>query len=217
MNRLEFMDALEKRLALLNDDDRADALRYYEELFDEAGPIEEQKIIDDLGSPEDIARQILVDNGVSPDGSPEFMIDDAVKPGSYTNATEDDRTAGGQPYRSNANTVLIIIIIVLTFPIWIGVVASAFGVAVSFIAAFAGLLFGLAVAGVTLSLVGAVGIFSVASLGIAMLGVGLFLIAMDLLVVYPLTKLIINLIVRFIKWAASMISRLFNGRQAVRG
>ena len=61
MNRNEYMAALRRALAGLPEEERASALRYYEEYFDDAGPENERKAIDGLGAPEQVAAQILAD------------------------------------------------------------------------------------------------------------------------------------------------------------
>lgn len=57
MNRLEFMAKLRGALAGLPDEERANALRYYEEYFDEAE--NEEQAATDLGDPQHVAQQIL--------------------------------------------------------------------------------------------------------------------------------------------------------------
>lgn len=61
MNRNEYMAALRRALSVLPEEERASALRYYEEYFDDAGPENEQEVISDLGAPEKVAEQILAD------------------------------------------------------------------------------------------------------------------------------------------------------------
>lgn len=61
MNRNEYMAALRRALSALPEEERASALRYYEEYFDDAGPENEQQVISDLGAPEKVAEQILAD------------------------------------------------------------------------------------------------------------------------------------------------------------
>lgn len=61
MNRSEYMAALRRALSVLPEEERASALRYYEEYFDDAGPENEAKVIADLGAPEQVAAQILAD------------------------------------------------------------------------------------------------------------------------------------------------------------
>lgn len=59
MTREEFLVKLEQALAALPYAERRDALNYYEEYFDSAGPKNEAQTIADLGSPEEVARSIL--------------------------------------------------------------------------------------------------------------------------------------------------------------
>ena len=61
MNRNEYMAALRQALAGLPEEERASALRYYEEYFDDAGPENEPRVIADLGAPDKVAAQILAD------------------------------------------------------------------------------------------------------------------------------------------------------------
>ena len=59
MTREQFMQKLEALLAPLSREERRDALDYYDEYFDAAGPEKEAETIAELGSPEEVARKIL--------------------------------------------------------------------------------------------------------------------------------------------------------------
>ena len=59
MTREQFMQKLEVLLAPLSREERRDALDYYDEYFDAAGPEKEAETIAELGSPEEVARKIL--------------------------------------------------------------------------------------------------------------------------------------------------------------
>lgn len=61
MTRDTFMKQLEQLLAALPSEERRDALDYYDEYFDAAGPEKEAETIAELGSPEEVARKILED------------------------------------------------------------------------------------------------------------------------------------------------------------
>ena len=52
MNRAQFMEQLEKLLSDISEEERREALEYYESYFDEAGPEKEASVIRELGSPE---------------------------------------------------------------------------------------------------------------------------------------------------------------------
>lgn len=59
MTRTAFLAALEQLLAPLPETERKDALSYYEDYLDAAGPENEARAIAELGSPEEVARKIL--------------------------------------------------------------------------------------------------------------------------------------------------------------
>ena len=52
------MDQLEKLLSDISEDERREALDYYESYFDEAGEAEEASVIQKLGSPGKVAAII---------------------------------------------------------------------------------------------------------------------------------------------------------------
>lgn len=58
MTKQEFLQRLNRLLADVTQEEREEALRYYEEYFDEAGPEQEQAVLAELGSPEKVAAII---------------------------------------------------------------------------------------------------------------------------------------------------------------
>ena len=61
MNKQEYLRQLKACLKRLPKEDWDRAVEYYEEYFQEAGPENEAKAIDDLGSPQEAAEQIIRD------------------------------------------------------------------------------------------------------------------------------------------------------------
>lgn len=59
MTRTAFLAALEQLLAPLPEAERKDALSYYEDYLDAAGPENEPQAMAELGTPEEVARKIL--------------------------------------------------------------------------------------------------------------------------------------------------------------
>lgn len=78
MTRTAFLAALEQLLAPLPEAERKDALSYYEDYLDAAGPENEARAIAELGSPEEVARKILDEQ--SPQGSSAAPASPARKP-----------------------------------------------------------------------------------------------------------------------------------------
>ena len=64
MKKYEYLSELEKRLSALPADARRDALNYYEEYFDAAGPDNEDATAAELGDPAEAARKILEGEGL---------------------------------------------------------------------------------------------------------------------------------------------------------
>ncbi len=58
MNRRQYMDQLAYLLQDISEDERREALEFYEDYFDEAGPGQEDEVIAKLGIPEQVAAQI---------------------------------------------------------------------------------------------------------------------------------------------------------------
>lgn len=73
MNRKEFIDKLRREISKLPQDEIDAAIEYYEEYFDEAGPENEQEILERLGSPKKVAAQIKSQYAVR-------LFDDEEKP-----------------------------------------------------------------------------------------------------------------------------------------
>lgn len=61
MNRKEFMTRLEQLLIDISEEERSDALQYYEDYFDDAGAENEAEVIKELESPEKVAAIIRTD------------------------------------------------------------------------------------------------------------------------------------------------------------
>ena len=70
MKKYEYLSELEKRLSALPADARRDALNYYEEYFDAAGPDNEDATAAELGDPAEAARKILEGEGLTPEADP---------------------------------------------------------------------------------------------------------------------------------------------------
>ena len=64
MTRQEYMQQLAALLAAMPEAERRDALDYYEEYFDAAGPEKEAQTIQELGSPQNVAEKIWEGTGV---------------------------------------------------------------------------------------------------------------------------------------------------------
>ena len=58
MMKNEFLTKLKELLSDLPQEEREEAIRYYEDYFEDAGPLEEARVLKELISPEDVAEKI---------------------------------------------------------------------------------------------------------------------------------------------------------------
>lgn len=72
MNREEFLTQLKSLLTGISEEEREEALQYYEDYFEDAGPEQEAQVIQELGSPEKVAAMIREDLKGNHEESGEF-------------------------------------------------------------------------------------------------------------------------------------------------
>lgn len=94
MRRVEFMRELSNLLQDLSDADREEALRYYNDYFEDAGPENEEAVAEELGTPEKVAAMIKAG-----------LLEDDKTQGSFTDTGyTDERFSGDErmpgPYES---------------------------------------------------------------------------------------------------------------------
>ena len=66
MTRAEFLTALAEKLQGVTVDEREEALKYYNEYLDEAGPENEEAVIAELGTPQKVANIIIANSSAVP-------------------------------------------------------------------------------------------------------------------------------------------------------
>ena len=97
MNKQTYLAKLAQLLAPLPEQERQDALNYYEEYFDAAGPEAEDATAAELGDPADAARKILEGEGL--------MMDSAqAAAGESSDAADTAQDAAPQPTGENPPT-----------------------------------------------------------------------------------------------------------------
>ena len=107
MTRVEFIAALRAKLSMLSADEREDAIQFYQEYFDEAGPENEQAVIDELGSPDAVAEKILSGEGK--------IVQRGWQSGAHDQAAARKSPSGKD---STGKVLLWVLIAVLTSPFW---------------------------------------------------------------------------------------------------
>lgn len=163
MNKQEYMDQLSELLLDIPTEERIEAIRYYEDYFADAGVENEEKLLEQLESPDKIAKAIRED----------YFGKSNPQDGEYTEAGYRDpqfeksyeiickgegvkdkerMNQNRQSYKSSNRTALIIILCILASPILLGVVGSAIGLIFGLVGGLIGIVF--AVFGGSIALVG---------------------------------------------------------------
>lgn len=211
MNREEFLRQLEQLLRDIPESERREAMEYYQNYFEDAGPEREAEIIGELGSPYEVAESIKRDLFGENYAANDFIKKKAPQ--------EED----GQAYRNKVTrNILIAVIVVLTFPFWIGIVAAAFGILVAAVAC----IFAFAVAFV--AVVGAfflmgfvmagIGIFKILTgfpaVGLVVLAIGMLMLAASILGLLAVVWLGVTLVPWMVRGVVKVCRKLFQKRGA---
>ncbi len=189
MNRIEFMTELAALLQDVPEEERRDAMQYYNDYFDDAGEDKEQQVISELESPAKVAEKIKADlTGQSGEKAyTETGYKDTASEYTQAPAQKDyhyqEKTAEQKPWSSNALKIILIIAIVLigapiVIPcalavamVVIACVAALFAFFIAIVVGFAAV----AIVGVVLVFAGLMALIPEIAVGLALFGTGLIL------------------------------------------
>lgn len=200
MSRKEFMERLEQLLMDIPQEERIEVLAYYNGYFEDAGVENEERIIRELESPEAVAAIIKADIGV-----------------------EEEKEAAGSNEDPNRTLkiVLLVIVAVLTSPLWLSALGAVAGVLLGVIGTVLGFLLALTLAvlafyilgflfaGIGISILVAGGIAS----GMGLLGSGLILLALALVGTVGCVWMYGKFLPWMFRGIISLCSRLVQGRR----
>ncbi len=244
MNRLEFMKQLARLLDDLPREEKIEILKYYNGYFDDAGVENEAAIIQELDSPEKVAAEVKA--GMALDLAYEqtetstqeecaqeekaFTYDQTAEQESSQAQASSSYEYESQPparykKKNNWKPIAVIVVLLVTFPVWIGLlggliglIGGAIGLVVSVIVGLFGALIGL-VGGIVGCIVGGITMLLTAPItGMLSLAVGIFLLGL-LLLVGLLIGLIFGKIVpgiiggigKLIRGAGKAVGGIFDG------
>lgn len=166
MTKYEFLGDLSRFLSDLPEDERKQAMKYYEDYFADAGEEHEQEVIQELGTPKDIAKILLeessehiqygngtsthMENQMEPYDSAatkdskdtgnwqsssqntnewqkcsNSQNSDGWDDSSFTKSNTQNHTGNNE--RDTTKTVLLVILIIVTSPIWFSIVTGILG------------------------------------------------------------------------------------------
>ena len=170
MNRAEFMKKLNALLSDVSPEEREEALQYYNDYFDDAGPEQEARILAELGSPEQVAWKIKAS----------LSGDDSTPRPSNPPSGKKERNL----WKLLAIILLCILLAPFVIPVGVGVLAVLLSVIIAVVATVAAILVSgivIFIAGIFVIGVGLVQLFTFPALGIATAGAGCLLTSLGIL------------------------------------
>ena len=189
MSRKAFMARLDELLADITEAEKDEALSYYEEYFEDAGPENEEEVISSLGSPEKVAATIKA--GLSENAQEEGEFSETGYTNSYYDVKDEVATVNNRKGLGGIGTggwIIILILALFAFPIWgpivLGVLGTLFGVLVAIAAViFAVLVTGVALVAAAVGLVvaGFATLFATPIVGVALIGAALLVAGIGIL------------------------------------
>lgn len=200
MDKQTFLRRLEEGLRQLPPEEREDILAYHREYFQDAGPEQEAKVIQELGDPDLLARRLLSEYGEQPPASP----------------PPPSQPQPEAPKKKRPSGVLVAILAVLAAPIALplaaalGAVAIALAVAALSVAlALMAVIVGVLVTGFALVALGFSTLLLYPPAALVVLGAGLVCCGLGLFGVMP----VILLIQAMFRGLANLFRKAFSRRK----
>ena len=233
MNRKEYMERLEQLLLVLPEEEREEALQYYHDYLDDAGVENEENVIRELGTPEEVAAKIRAgfagENGeYSEQGfedvrfhkSDEIITEAERVEGNWEEVHYDNRKDDRnkkQSKNTNAWKVIAIIVLVLfaapiMLPVGIAVLAVVFALIVTVLA----VLFAVGISGFAILLTGVIVVVAgiakmilAPATGILAAGIGCILLAVGVLVSWLMISIMVKVVPGLIRGIVNILGTPF--------
>lgn len=178
MSKNEFIDRLAQLLADVSPEERDEALTYYREYIEDAGLENEEAIMQELGSPEEIAAAIKGDSDYRSSRQPIAPIADTPQYASQAQSNQQTHAKGTDSTVIILAVILAVVLSPLWFPIIIAVFATLAGILIG--ALFGGI--GCVLIGISLFIAAIVCLFRTTLLiAFSLLGAGLLVAAIGIL------------------------------------
>ena len=228
MSKQQFMAELKQLLGELPVTERDEALNYYEDYFADAGEENEEAIIEELGSPEKVAFTIKAGLADSDKEIGEFT-ESGFRGYENTNKDEiintipegNDRGFNQRNSDSKYKLILIILVLLITLPVTLPLLGTAFGLTVAAIATIFALIVAFAAAGIGCTVAGAIclvvalagaalrpmGAVVMSGLALILLGIGSLLTTLGFKIITKAIPKICNVCVTIFKKLIAAINR----------
>lgn len=218
MDRKEFLEKLERLLWDISEQERKEALEFYESYFDDAGKENETVVIQELGSPQKVADSIKAD--LKGNGS-EYG---EYRETGYTDRRFEEKNIPDikvEPFaQKSKRSALSWILILLLFVIMLPFIGMGFGLVVSIIMVPVGITAALFFGCIVLVLIGivflgvAVSQFSTFSTVVFIAGIGLLMIGLGLLFLLGFLWLVVKVFPICFRCVINFVQKiLYKGRE----
>lgn len=218
MTREKFMGRLIELLSDVPEQERRDALLFFESYFEEAGPGEEEKVIEKLGSPEQVAEKIKANLEESNETYAEYS-ENGYQDTRESREVQLPRIRGQKI--TNSSIILAIIALIFISPLLKGLFGGAFGVIVTIILLPFLVVFALGVAAIGLLIGGiacvAAGIplcFGTIGIGILTIGVGFILTSAGFASFAALIWMVLKFLPKILNYTTNLIGKIFHRKGA---
>lgn len=178
MTKIAFLQELEQCLQGISEEERNEAISYYENYFDDAGVENEEAVLSELGSPREVANSILADLKEEKTETsdtlpmPAFAVktqtqesrqqekrDKRKEQTEYTQHTQKNSMEEKTEQRDNSKWILISLLLIFTAPVWLGLLLGMIGTLVGLVIAGVALIIGFGFASV-ICLIAGIAVFA---------------------------------------------------------
>lgn len=209
MNKQEFLEALRQALSGLPDEERQNALQYYEDYFADAGEENEAQAIADLGSPEAVAQAIIND----------YRELAATSGGASSSSGGPGASVPGPPRKKGVSPWVLLILVLLAIPLGVPLLAAAFSLIVGFFTVVLAIALVVVlvpvicgVVGLAVCWAGALALFVSPASAVVAIGGGLVCIAVGLLIGALFVKLLTLFVPPIVRGFVNLCRRPFERR-----
>lgn len=175
MTKIAFLRELEQYLQGISEEERKEAVSYYENYFEDAGIENEKAVLAELGSPREVANSILTELEEAKTEKtdtlpmPAFAVETQTqenrqqekwdKKKEQTEYTQKNSMEEKTEKRDNSKLVLISLLLIFTTPVWLGIVLGMIGTLVGLVIAVVALVIGFGLASV-LCIIASIAVFA---------------------------------------------------------
>lgn len=201
MTRQEYMEQLKKYLKRLPKEDYENAIEYFSEYFDEAGPQKEQQVMKELGEPKEAARELLLNLLQESVENDQDIVEEKA-------AVQPEAASGGKK-RSPGKIILLAILVLCASPVSLALLVGVLAVLLAVVVIATAVIFSLGITSIAATAggivtvgFGATLVLKSAAAACMMIGGGFLMAGIGILAGV--------LTIYICKWCANGIGRLVN-------